>query len=213
MKDKYHIIPAIIAENQDDLTDRINKVKQHAGILQLDFMDGNFVPTRSIDFDFITPEYDGILEAHLMVSDPGNWMAEHAGKVDTILAPIESCREPRKTIEDIRGYGKKPGFVLNPETPLDAVRSFLDDIEQVLIMTVNPGYYGSPFLPETLEKVAELRQMKRDLNIEVDGGITPETIRLASDAGANMFVSGSFIVKAQDPGIAITQMIDKIKDD
>jgi ribulose-phosphate 3-epimerase len=87
---------------------------------------------------------------------------------------------------------------LNPETSIEKISSFIDDIDQVLIMTVNPGFYGSPFLPEMLDKIRELRNLKPDLNIEVDGGITDKTIDLVDKAGANMFVSGSYIMKSKN---------------
>ena len=87
---------------------------------------------------------------------------------------------------------------MNPETSIEKLSSFIDDIDQVLIMTVNPGFYGSPFLPEMLDKIRELRNLKPDLNIEVDGGITDKTIDLVDKAGANMFVSGSYIMKSKN---------------
>jgi len=210
MAGEKHIIPAIIAETQEQLTTIIDKVKGHAGILQLDFMDGVFVPTRSIDFNFELQEYDGIYEAHLMVGDPLGWIEKHGSKIDSILAPIEACDNPLDVIEAIKNLGKKPGFVLNPETQISSISDYLLDIEQVLIMTVNPGYYGSPFLPDVVAKISELRSINPKINIEVDGGITPDTIELVDKAGANMFVSGSYIVRAADPSIAIQNLRDKL---
>ncbi|MFH1404327.1 MAG: ribulose-phosphate 3-epimerase [Candidatus Altiarchaeota archaeon] len=200
------IIPAIIADSQEDFTGRICRVRDYVSIIQLDFMDGKFVPSRSIDFDFSVPEYGGAYEAHLMVADPGGWIEGHGHKVDTILAPIEASDNPGEVIDAISGLGKKPGFVLNPETPLKSIMEYVDDIEQVLIMTVNPGFYGSPFLPEMVGKIRELRETAPGLDIEVDGGITPDTIRQVFDAGANMFVSGSYIVKADDPGDSVKNL-------
>jgi ribulose-phosphate 3-epimerase len=98
----------------------------------------------------------------------------------------------------VKSKNKRVGFVLNPETPVQKIEKYLAEIDQVLIMTVNPGFYGSPFLPEMLDKISELRKMKPDLDIEVDGGITPKTIRNVYEAGANMFVSGSYIVKSEN---------------
>ena len=98
----------------------------------------------------------------------------------------------------MKKHNKKFGFVLNPETPIEKLTEFMDDLDQVLIMTVNPGFYGSPFLPEMLEKIKKLREMKNTLDIEVDGGITDKTIDLVDEAGANMFVSGSYIIKSKN---------------
>jgi ribulose-phosphate 3-epimerase len=88
--------------------------------------------------------------------------------------------------------------VLNPETPISKIENYLNQLDQVLIMTVNPGFYGSPFLPEMIKKISDLRKIKPDLDIEVDGGIVPNTIGLVNRAGANMFVSGSYIVKSKN---------------
>lgn len=101
---------------------------------------------------------------------------------------------------------KRIGFVLNPETKVEKIKSFLNKINQVLIMTVNPGFYGSPFLPETLNKVKELRKLKPNLNIEVDGSINQDTIKQAYEAGANLFVCGSYLQKSKDIKKAIESL-------
>lgn len=203
---KYRIVPAIIAESQDELDDRMGKVKNHASYLQLDIMDGVFVPTHSLDFDFKLPPADYQLEAHLMISNPEEWIDENWKRFDTILVHIESCKNPEKLIRTVN-QKIKLGFALSPETPLDRIKKYLDDIGQVLVMTVNPGSYGKRFLPEALDKVKELRNIKPDLDIEVDGGINPETIKGAYEAGANIFVSGSYIMKFDN----IKEAIDILK--
>ena len=141
-----------------------------------------------------------------MIEKPEKWIENNWQKVDTILVHYESCTDPEGIISNVKNKGKKIGFVLNPETPIEKLTSFIDDIDQVLIMTVNPGFYGSPFLPEMLDKIKELRNLKPDLDIEVDGGVTDKTIRLVNDAGANMFVSGSYIVKSDDVKAAIDSL-------
>jgi len=115
-----------------------------------------------------------------------------------VLVHIESCKDPKRIINLVRSKGKKIGFVLNPETPISLIKNFINDIDQVLIMTVNPGFYGSPFLPEMLEKIKELRNLKPEIEIEVDGGVTDKTVKLVDNAGANLFVSGSYIVKSDN---------------
>ncbi len=203
------IIPAIIATNQEELNERINKVKDHVKTLQLDVMDGDFVPTHSLDFDFSLPKTDCKYEAHLMVSSPEEWIEKNHEIADMILVHIESTQDPEKIIELVKNKGKKIGFVLNPGTPTEKIKPFLDQIDEVLIMTVNPGYYGSKFLPETLEKVKELRQLKPDMEIEVDGGIGLETIEQAYKTGANLFISGSYLQKSDDVTAAIAALEDK----
>jgi len=197
------IIPSIIAKSQEELEKVVNKVKDHSKILQLDIMDGKFVPTHSLDFDFKLPETNCKYEAHLMVSNPEKWIEKHYKITDVILVHIESTNNPEKIIELVKSKGKKMGFVLNPETPIEKIKPYLDKIDQILIMTVNPGFYGSPFLPETLDKVKELRKLKPNLDIEVDGGINLNTIKKAYDAGTNLFISGSYLQKSKDVKKAI----------
>ena len=198
MNDKKKIIPAIIAKTQEELDEALSKVTDIVEIVQLDVMDEKFVPNSSLFFDIKLPKTSCLFEAHLMVKKPEIWIEKNWQKIDTILVHYESCDKPEKIISDVKNKGKKIGFVLNPETPVQNLSSFIDDIDQVLIMTVNPGFYGSPFLPEMLDKITELRSMKPDLDIEVDGGITDKTIDLVDKAGANMFVSGSYIMKAEN---------------
>ena len=197
MKGKKEIIPAIIAKSQEELDESLSKVIENVRTIQLDIMDNDFVPNTSLYFDFNLPKSNCSYEAHLMVSDPLNWIEKQGEKVDAILIHHESKYEPESLIPYVKDLGKRVGLVLNPETPISEIKSYLDEIDQVLIMTVKPGFYGSPFLPEMLEKISELRKMKPNLDIEVDGGITDKTIKKVYDAGANMFVSGSYILKAK----------------
>lgn len=205
------IIPAIIAKSQNELEQKINKVKDYVEIIQLDFMDGKFVPNNSIDFDFKLRDNNYIFEAHLMIKNPMSWIEKNYSKIDTILVHYESCDNHSEIIKSIKSKDKRAGLVLNPETPIDTINNFLDDLDQVLIMTVNPGFYGSPFLPEMLDKISDLRSLKNNLDIEVDGGITDKTIGLVDKAGANLFVSGSYIVKAIDVKQAIRSLKNIIK--
>ncbi|RLF51542.1 MAG: ribulose-phosphate 3-epimerase [Thermoplasmata archaeon] len=210
MKHEKVIIPAIIAKTQDELNQRLLKVKDFVNIIQLDIMDNKFVPNSSLFFDFKLPETHCLFEAHLMINKPEEWIEHNWRKVDTILVHYETCSKPEKIIKKVKEKHKKIGFVLNPETPVENINSFLDDIDQVLIMTVNPGFYGSPFLRETLKKISTLRNMKPNIDIEVDGGVTPETISLVDKAGANMFVSGSYIMKAENVEEAVNNLRNKL---
>lgn len=200
------IIPAIIAGSQEEFDEVLDRVLSVTDTFQLDVMDGKFVPNHSLDFDLCLPETIAHFEAHLMVDEPFEWIRENIRKVDTVLAPIETCTNPEETIDYVKENNRRVGFVLNPETPLTKITPFLGRLDQVLIMTVNPGAYGAPFLHDVLPKITELRMMQPGLDIEVDGGITPDTINLVHDAGANMFVSGSYIVKSDDPGKAIDNL-------
>ena len=200
------IIPAIIAKNQKELDERLSKVLDYVDLVQLDVMDNKFVPNHSLNFDFELSDSKCIYEAHLMIKDPDIWIDKYIKKVDMVLVHYESSKNPFEIIKKVRKASKKIGFVLNPETPISKLNDFLNNIDQVLIMTVNPGFYGSPFLPEMLGKISELRQLKPNLDIEVDGGITDKTIDLVNRAGANMFVSGSYIVKSDNIKEAINSL-------
>ena len=205
------IIPAMIAKNQEELSKNINKVINHVEWIQLDIMDDQFVPNTSLFFDFKLPSQKCLYEAHLMVQHPEEWIEKHIQKVDTVLVHYESDFDMERIISQVKQQKKKIGFVINPETSVNVLFEMLDNIDQVLIMTVKPGFYGSKFLPEMAEKIRELRKRKPSLDIEVDGGITPETIGLVSEAGANLFVSGSFIVKADKPAQSIETLKEIIK--
>ncbi len=130
------IIPAIIAKNQEEFIQNILKVKDFVEIIQLDFMDGKFVPNTSIDFDFKLPKTNCSFEAHLMIKNPLDWIKKNFEKVDTILIHFESCDNYKEIIDFVKNKNKRIGFVLNPETPLSSIRSYLNEIDQVLIMTV-----------------------------------------------------------------------------
>ena len=204
------IIPSVIASSQKELVEKIEKVMDFVEHIHLDIFDGIFVPTESLNFDFRLPENGPKFEAHLMIQNPDRWVRKNWQKVDTILAPIESCKHPKEIIDFLKDK-KNFGFVLNPETELETIKKYLDQINQVLIMTVKPGFYGSEFLPETLEKVRDLRKLRPSLNIEVDGGINIQTIKTTKGAGANIFVSGSYIMKSEKPKEAFNNLWQALK--
>lgn len=200
----------MIAKTQEELTNNIEKTISFVDRIQLDIMDNIFVPNTSLFFDFKLPDTPCHYEAHLMVQDPMSWIKNHIDKVQTILVHYESDFDMDEIISYVKDHNKNVGFVLNPETSIDVLHDVLDRIDQVLIMTVKPGFYGSPFIPEMTEKIKKLRTLMPDIDIEVDGGVTPDTISLVADAGANLFVSGSYIIKAENPSSSIETLIDLI---
>jgi len=210
---KKIIIPAVIAKTQKELDDIFSRIKDSARLLQLDIMDGKFVPNNYLDINFRLPEKKYLYEAHLMIDDPEKWVDENWERVDTVIAHFESVKNPERIIESVKTKGKKIAFALNPETDTDLILNYLDDIDQVLVMTVNPGFYGSKFLPEMSDKIRRLRKLRPDLDIEVDGGIKPDTIEEVCEAGANMFVSGSYLVNSDDVKERIRILEKKIKTD
>lgn len=204
------IIPAIISEIQEDFDEKLNKVRDLSSILQIDVMDGVLVKSHSLDFDFFLPALDCVVEAHLLIKNPLEWIEKNHGKAGAIVAHIESDDNPEEIIKSARAKGKKIGLALNPETPVSALVPYLDYIDQVLIMTVGPGFYGSPFMSEMLQKVREIKKIRKAIPVEVDGGINENTIKEASDAGADMFAVGSYIINSESPKKAIDSLYEKI---
>ncbi|MFQ6108273.1 MAG: ribulose-phosphate 3-epimerase [Candidatus Aminicenantales bacterium] len=195
---KTVIIPAVIAKTQEELDGIFRRINKHADLVQLDIMDGRFVPNHSLDFDFVLPQEKYKFEAHLMIENPEEWVRENWEKADTIIAHYEAVRDPENFIAFVKNRGRRVAFGLNPETGIHRIQNYLSLIDQVLIMTVHPGFYGSRFLPEMVEKIRELRKLMPDLDIEVDGGIKADTIASVAEAGANMFVSGSYLIGSDD---------------
>ncbi len=207
---KKLIIPSIIAKSQKQLNERINNVKKHASLIQLDVMDGKFVPNSSLNFNFKLPKSKCKYEAHLMVQKPEKWLAKHHRKISTAIIHIESSTDINNAIEFAKSKKLKVGLALNPRTKIEKIKPFLNKISQVIVLTVTPGFYGSKFLPINLNKVKKLRKWKPNLNIEVDGGISPKTISKVNKAGANMFISGSYTVDAKDVKVALKTLKQNI---
>jgi len=180
------IIPSIIAKSQKEFDKRFNKVKSFP-TFHLDVMDGKFVKNKSLQFNFKLPK-NKKFEAHLMVKNPLSWIKKHGRKVDKITVHYES-----NNIEKL--LNKKISLAINPKTSINEIKHLLTKINKVLIMTVTPGKYGSPFVKSTLKKIKELRKLKHKLTIEVDGSINPKTIKKVKKAGANLFVVGSYLQK------------------
>jgi ribulose-phosphate 3-epimerase len=204
------IIPAVIAKSQTELDDMLAKVRGLVRRVMLDVMDGEFVPNKSLWFDFNLPggfEY----EAHLMTKKPLEWLENHANKVEVAVFHVETLEDTGKAIKFAQERGLKVTLAMNPETELEAVQPYLDDVDAILVLTVKPGRYGAPFERETLAKVEELRKIDSQIPIEVDGAMNPENIRLAKDSGATLFASGSYVMKSDDPGEAIKNLEEVIR--
>lgn len=204
---KMKIIPALIAKNQKELESRYKKVSKHFDTFQLDIMDGAFVKNKSLIFNFKLSKSKKY-EAHLMVKDPLYWIKKNYSKVDIIILHLETMmkKDIPKIIEYVKKKKKKIGIALNPKTEVKRVFPYLKDLDLVLIMTVVPGKYGSKFLPLCLKKVKEIRKINKNIEIEVDGGINPKTIKLAKKSGANRYVVGSYLQKSEDIISAINQL-------
>ena len=202
------IAPSILASDFGNLGRDVRSLADwQADWVHFDVMDGHFVPNLSFGppiLSSIRPLTKLPIDVHLMVEEPARfipWFLD-AG-ADIITIHVEAEKHLHRALQQIHEAGRKAGIVLNPGTPAGAVKEVLLYCDLVLVMSVNPGYGGQKFIPESVAKIAELRRMidERGLTaeIEVDGGINPETAKLCIEAGATVLVAGSAVFQAKDP--------------
>lgn len=200
----YILAPSVLAADFGKLGEDVKKaVEGGAEYIHLDVMDGAFVPSISFGMPVIASlrgYTDQVFDVHMMVEDPGRYIDDmkRAG-ADIITVHQEACTHLDRVIGQIRAAGCKAGVALNPATPIHTLDCVLDQLDMILIMSVNPGFGGQKFIPYTLEKVRALRKkldcLGLDLDIQVDGGVNMDTVRPLMEAGANVLVAGSAVFK------------------
>lgn len=209
------IAPSILSADYANLGPAVAKLKDWgADYVHFDVMDGSFVPAISFGAGIckaIRPYTDLPLDVHLMVKHPETQIEAFAkAGADIITIHVEADRHAHRTLQQIHALGCKAGVVLNPGTPVAMAEHLLPSCEMVLVMSVNPGAGGQSFIQEALPKLRQLRQLAQsrnlDLDIEVDGGVNPETAKLCLAAGANVLVAGSSVFSAPDPQAMIARL-------
>jgi len=199
------IAPSILSANFAQLDRELDKIKT-ADLVHVDVMDGQFVPNITIGAPVVKclKQYTSLpLDVHLMISEPLKYAEDFAkAGADIIVFHAEAVDDLQQAVDFVKGLGTKVGVAVKPKTPIDVVFPVLEKLDMVLVMTVEPGFGGQSFMQDMLDKVREVRS-KWDGDIQVDGGINPETAKLAAEAGANVLVAGSAVYKATVPSDAI----------
>jgi ribulose-phosphate 3-epimerase len=209
------IAPSILSANFAKLGEEIKDVENGgADYIHVDVMDGHFVPNITIGpliVEAIRPVTKLPLDVHLMIEKPDLYIDDfvRAG-ADIITVHVEACNHLHRTIQLIKSKGIKAGVVLNPHTPIESIQHILEDIDMVLLMTVNPGFGGQAFIPQVLPKIKQLaniiKEKQLSIEIEVDGGVNEETAKQCVNAGATVLVAGSAIYNTTDRKQAITNL-------
>ena len=212
------VAPSILSADFSKLGEEIKAVERAgAEWIHIDVMDGHFVPNLTMGPHIVScvrKITNLFLDVHLMVENPEKFVKSFSRSgADGITFHIEACEDPLKVIEVIREHGCKVGISINPPTPVDSIVEFIDKVDLVLIMSVNPGFSGQSFIPDVLKKVKLVREkldrLPRKVLLQVDGGINKETGKLTREAGADVLVSGSFIFGSEDYGKAIRDLLGR----
>ncbi|WP_338452012.1 ribulose-phosphate 3-epimerase [Niallia oryzisoli] len=209
------IAPSILSADFSKLGDEIKDVeKGGADYIHVDVMDGHFVPNITIGpliVESIRPVTKLPLDVHLMIENPDQYIETFAkAGADYITVHVEACRHLHRTIQLIKSFGVKPGVVLNPATPVQMIEHIIEELDMVLLMSVNPGFGGQKFIPSVLTKIKQVKELvdqkELTVEIEVDGGINKETAPLCIQAGATVLVAGSAVYGQNDRQKAMAEI-------
>lgn len=215
----YVLSPSILAADFKVLGQEMKKTEENgAAYIHFDVMDGMFVPSISFGMPVLASIHDAteqFMDVHLMVQEPIRYVeAFQKAGADYVTVHLEACEDVKTTLDKIHACGMKAGMAVNPETDVKELVPYLEDVEMILIMSVHPGFGGQKFIPESLDKIREVRAMLNEKNLEtdiqVDGGIYVENVREVLDAGANVIVAGSAVFRG-DAGENTAKFMEILK--
>ena len=215
----YVLSPSILAADFKVLGQEMKKTEENgAAYIHFDVMDGMFVPSISFGMPVLASIHDAteqFMDAHLMVQEPIRYVeAFQKAGADYVTVHLEACEDVKTTLDKIHACGMKAGLAVNPETDVKELVPYLEDVEMILIMSVHPGFGGQKFIPESLDKIREVRAILNEKNLEtdiqVDGGIYVENVREVLDAGANVIVAGSAVFRG-DAGENTAKFMEILK--
>jgi len=215
----YVLSPSILAADFKVLGQEMKKTEENgAAYIHFDVMDGMFVPSISFGMPVLASIHDAteqFMDAHLMVQEPIRYVeAFQKAGADYVTVHLEACEDVKTTLDKIHACGMKAGLAVNPETDVKELVPYLEDVEMILIMSVCPGFGGQKFIPESLDKIREVRAMLNEKNLETDiqadGGIYVENVREVLDAGANVIVAGSAVFRG-DAGENTAKFMEILK--
>ena len=214
MSREVRITPSILNANFEDLAGEIKRIADVSDLVHLDIMDNQFVPNFTFDFESASKIVDESVlpvDAHLMVLDADRIAPQYAEiGCASVTLHVEATRDIAQTLKAIRGHGARSGLAVKPNTEITDYAEFSDLVDMFLIMTVEPGFGGQRFMFEMVEKIQRARKIigSRPIWLQVDGGVSEETIEIAAAAGADTFVAGSAVFKSSDPA----QMVIKLRE-
>ena len=203
------MVPAILTDDPKALETMVRQTETFTSYAQFDIMDGQFVPSRSITCEHIARLTMKLnWEAHLMVLHPEAYLEDfrRAG-AQKIVFHYEATSSPREVISLVRNLGMKVGLAVNPETPISAITPLAGEVDSVLFLSVNPGFYGSKFIPEVLDKIAAFRKARPDMEIGIDGGIKESNIAEIARSGVDVIYVGSAIFLQPQPGESYRRLL------
>jgi ribulose-phosphate 3-epimerase len=206
------IVPAVLAENADDFLLRLKQAESFVDYVQIDMMDGAFVPTNSFPPETINNVITSLsFEIHLMVKHPSAYIAPlHNPGLKKVLFHFESDVKHLDFIRQMRERGIEAGLAVKPETEIEKFRSIAEHVGTILFLTVDPGSYGSPFRPEVLNKIRQARKIFKDKMLSADGGVSPDNLQLFLDAGVDYVCVGSRIFLHGSPAENYRHFISKL---